>query len=159
MDTHVKIVGIMNIAFGLASACLFGATVAYFGGVSELLAAAAINVRFAALAAFVAFHAIVAVPCIVLGYATMRYREWGRSSLIVVSALNVLNMPVGSVIGGYGLWVLLSEETEPLFAEPPHGRKSRHGRPAALAARAKRDAGELKNTSTLRSRGADAGPH
>ena len=34
---------------------------------------------------------------------------------IVLSVLNVIVFPIGTVAGIYGLWVLLSKETEPLF--------------------------------------------
>jgi hypothetical protein len=160
MDTHVRVLGVLNIIFGALSVCLFAVTLVYFGSFQELYEASQADFTVAAFAAFVAFHAIVGVPCIVLGHATMRYREWGRSLLTVLSALNVLNVPVGSVIGGYGLWVLLSEESEPLFAQPPPDTKRRKRSRKAPAAAADEDekVPKVKSTSVLRSRGADAGP-
>ena len=158
MDTHVKFLGVANIVFGLLSVCLVVATLIYHGGIFELYATAQVDFVVAAFSASVLFHAIVSVPCIVLGYRTMRYQQSARSMLTVVSALNLLNMPVGSVIGGYGLWVLLSEETEPLFAEPPPDRKARKRSPTAAANPVEEDSKKVKRASLLRSRRAGAGP-
>ena len=37
--------------------------------------------------------------------------------MIVLSAINLINIPFGTVLGIYGLWVLLTRETELLFRE------------------------------------------
>jgi hypothetical protein len=158
MDTHVKALGIINIIFGALSAIFASFTLISFRGFPELFAAAEADFTVAALVASVSFHALLAVPCIVLGSLIMRYNDTAKSLLIVVSALNLLNMPLGSLVGGYGLWVLLQPETDPLFIDPPGRRATRkkHGAPAEPQEQAHP---KVKGTSILRSRGADAGPH
>ena len=50
-------------------------------------------------------------------------RRWGRPPTllfrrivtIVLSTLNLMKMPIGTLVGAYGLWVMLSIETEELF--------------------------------------------
>lgn len=157
MDTHVRLLGILNIIFGMLSACFAVATLVYFGSFGELFAAAEADFTVAALAGYAAYHALGAVPCIVLGFATMRYHQWARSMLTIVSALNLLNVPIGSAIGGYSLWVLLSEESEPLFAEPPPDRKPRKRPPTTPVDVMEKEIPKVKSTSVLQSRGADAG--
>jgi hypothetical protein len=158
MDTHVRVLGILNIIFGTLSA-IFGVTIfSIFGGIPEMYAAAQVDFWMAALLAIVLFHSAVAVPCIALGVAVMQYSDAAKSMMIVTSALNLLNVPFGPFVGGYGLWVLLSPETDPLFSEPP-GRTAKRKRPNAGGAEPE-EAGipKLKRTSILRSSGADAGP-
>ena len=75
------------------------------------------------LASSAIFHIVLAVPCIVAGIHLRSYTEWARGVLIVTSALNILNIPIGSIVGAYGLWVLLAEETDPLFSNPPPNRE------------------------------------
>jgi hypothetical protein len=36
--------------------------------------------------------------------------------MIVISALDLLSVPIGTVLGIYGIWVLTRTETEALFA-------------------------------------------
>jgi hypothetical protein len=159
MDTHVKALGILNIAFGVLSAIFGIVTLFVYGGLPEMYAAAQVDFLVAALVASVLFHSAVAIPCMVLGTAVMRYNDNAKSLLIVVSALNLLNVPVGSVIGAYGLWVLLTPETDPLFAEPPR-RAGQQKRPVAAAGKVEEnDIRAVNGTSILRSRRADAGPH
>jgi hypothetical protein len=62
---------------------------------------------------------IVSLPCIIAGFGLLRYRQWARTLTIVLSAVNLMNVPLGTALGLYGLWVLLSPETEPLFAVHP----------------------------------------
>jgi len=37
--------------------------------------------------------------------------------MIVLSALNLINIPIWTLLGIYGLWVLLSKETELMLRE------------------------------------------
>jgi hypothetical protein len=39
--------------------------------------------------------------------------------VIVLSALDLFNIPLGTALGIYGFWVLLNKETEQLFLRPP----------------------------------------
>ena len=41
-----------------------------------------------------------------------------RVAGIVLALLSLILVPYGTVVGAYGLWVLLSKGTEPLFAQP-----------------------------------------
>ena len=45
----------------------------------------------------------------------MNYREWGRILGIVVAVIELVNVPIGTAIGIYGLWVLLNTQTIELF--------------------------------------------
>lgn len=68
---------------------------------------------------------LLSVPLVITGIGLLRYREWARVLTIILSVINIINVPVGTALGIYGLWVLLSPETEPLFAQPPE-RKHRN---------------------------------
>jgi len=115
MDGYLKALGILNIAYGaigfVASAIvLFAAD----GFQSLFHSFDATHLSFYAVAA-VAFHLIIGIPCIAGGYFILQYREGARTLLTLVSALNLLNLPFGTILGAYGLWVLSTDEVEPLF--------------------------------------------
>jgi hypothetical protein len=44
------------------------------------------------------------------------FKPWARVLAIILSALHLLNIPFGTALGIYGLWVLLSNEGERCFA-------------------------------------------
>lgn len=61
---------------------------------------------------------LLALPGIVAGYGLLTRRRWGRMLAIVVGILNLANVPLGTALGGYTLYVLLQEQVDELFAPP-----------------------------------------
>ncbi|MCX6622837.1 MAG: hypothetical protein NTY38_17580 [Acidobacteria bacterium] len=61
------------------------------------------------------FLVAVSLPGLAAGIGLLQWRSWARVLAIVVSGLNLLSIPIGTAIGIYGLWVLLSAETQRLF--------------------------------------------
>jgi hypothetical protein len=129
MATHVKMLGVIYIVLGTLG--LLGAiflTVA-FGTVSSLVGANA-SARDAAIAqpiiglagtAVVTFFVVVSLPGLVAGAGILRLRPWARILGIIVAAVNLFHIPIGTPVGVYGLWVLLNKDTERLFAGLPAG--------------------------------------
>jgi hypothetical protein len=126
MATHVKVLGILNIlgaVLGLMAALLL---IVVFSGVTAAVAAdgdpdAATAIPIIGLTgtAIVAFLVIWSLPGLVVGFGLYRFRPWARVAGIVVSIVALLAFPFGTLLGAYGLWVLFSKETEPLFAPTP----------------------------------------
>ena len=59
---------------------------------------------------------ILGLPGIVAGFGLLAHKAWARYLAIVLGVLNLLNAPVGTVIGLYTLWVLMQEEAAAFFA-------------------------------------------
>jgi hypothetical protein len=60
--------------------------------------------------------AILSLPGIVAGYGLLRRLNWGRVLAIVIGILNLVNFPVGTVIGIYALWVLMQPAAADYFS-------------------------------------------
>jgi len=82
-------------------------------------AAIAIPVLGLAGTALVSMLGIFALPSLITGYGLLYYKPWSRIVGIVLSAVSLINIPLGTVVGAYGLWVLLNKETERLFSTTP----------------------------------------
>lgn len=52
---------------------------------------------------------------LVAGIGLLEYKSWARYLAIIVSALDCLAMPFGTIYGVYALWVLMKDETKNLF--------------------------------------------
>jgi len=126
METHVKVLAVLQIALG--SLCLFGAmvlTLVVVGGFGAVSASdspdAAIALPFIGFtgAALVTFLLLMSLPGIVTGIGLLRLRPWARIAAIVLSILGLVAIPFGTVVGVYGLWVLFSKDTERLFGAQP----------------------------------------
>ncbi len=61
------------------------------------------------------FMIVLALPGLLAGIGLLRRRNWGRILAIVVSFLNLLNFPIGTVIGAYSLWVLFQDTAAGYF--------------------------------------------
>lgn len=62
---------------------------------------------------------LVAVPAVISGLGLLRYSEWARVLGLLVALVAILILPLGTLLGAYGIWVLLSPESEWIFLEPP----------------------------------------
>ena len=123
MQDHVKVLVCLHIVFGalgvLAAIIILG--IAVFGGSmvrmlaqdpEALLVAPIVWIAGTVLSAIIM---LCAVPGLVAGISLLELRPWARVVAIVISALHLFNIPVGTALGIYGLWVLLNPETEEMF--------------------------------------------
>jgi hypothetical protein len=62
-----------------------------------------------------AFLALLSLPGILAGIGLLMRKNWGRTLGIVVGILNLVNFPIGSMIGAYSLWVLFQESATDFF--------------------------------------------
>jgi len=122
MDTHVKVLGALQIAFGAIGVMLAALMIFVFGGVAGIVGAsgdpeAAIAVPIIGLTgtALVAFLLLTSLPGMVIGIGLLRLRPWSRIAGIVISIIALMMIPFGTIVGAYGLWVLFSKDTERLF--------------------------------------------
>jgi hypothetical protein len=125
METHVKVLGALQIALGALG--LFSAAVllVVFGGAAGLVgvsddpdAAIALPIIGVTGIALVIFLVVLSLPGIIIGIGLVRLRPWARIAGIVVSILSLMMIPFGTMVGVYGLWVLFSPGTERLFSGP-----------------------------------------
>jgi len=54
---------------------------------------------------------------IAVGWGMMQLRPWARMGAVVLSVLRLLNIPIGTVIGGLSLWYLFQPEALAAFGE------------------------------------------
>ena len=130
MAGHVKAVGIIHIVLGAMGVCAALIVLLVFGGLAGATAvggAGDADARTGAalmggIGGFV-FILILALsaPAVVAGIGLLKFRPWARILTIVLSCLNLLNIPIGTALGVYSLWVLLNSQTEPLFRQPAAG--------------------------------------
>jgi hypothetical protein len=122
METHVKVLGVLQIALGCLS--LLAAVVimvVFLGGVGAMGfsgdpdAQRALPLVGFVGTAVVTFLVVMSLPGILTGIGLLRHRPWARIVGIVLSVLSLMMIPFGTLVGIYGLWVLFSKDTERLF--------------------------------------------
>jgi len=123
MEQHVKAVAILNICLGGLG--VLGAIVVFaiFGGVAGFVSYANLDPKAEFVVPLIGliggivslFVAFLSLPGIIAGVGLLYFQNWARIMMIVLSALNLFHIPFGTALGIYGLWTLLSKETEALF--------------------------------------------
>ena len=128
MERHVRLLGKLLVVFGVIGAIIALVVLLVAGGISGVLGTSnpAADNSLGAIPLSRLFGAMLCIlqlaltlPAIFTGIGLQQFRSWARGLAIVLAALYLLAFPLGTALGLYGLFVLFSPETEPLFLNPP----------------------------------------
>jgi phage shock protein PspC (stress-responsive transcriptional regulator) len=116
LQKHVSFLGGLYIVFNsitLIIAIIVFAAVAGGGLISGDETVIAITTIIAFVVA--GFLILFSAPGIICGFGLLKYRPWSRILALILGAINLINIPFGTALGIYTIWVLIQEETETLF--------------------------------------------
>lgn len=121
MKQHVSFVGALHVGFGILG--MLGALAVYisfrfaFNFVEhEPLAQNILSFLGNTLSLIILFFSALGI---IGGIGLFSYKPWARILVMIVSAMNCINIPVGTAKGIYSIWVLMQPETIELFEENP----------------------------------------
>jgi hypothetical protein len=111
--TNIKILGWVHVVLnGLLLAAGLALCVALMlSPDKESRAAAMIVPMFATMALW------LLVPGLVGGIGLLYTQPWARILIIVLSLMHVFLFPIGTVLGGFGLWILLGADAKTAFGD------------------------------------------
>lgn len=122
MRDHIRILAYLYLASGFIG--LFVAGVLLFGlGVGGALSGereVALTLGTVGLVIAIVV-AVLSAPSLVCGWGLLAGMPWSRVLGIVLSIFHLPNVPLGTAMGVYGLWVLTNDESARLLASgaPP----------------------------------------
>jgi acyl-CoA synthetase (AMP-forming)/AMP-acid ligase II len=126
IDEHVRLLGTLLAGFGIVGGIAALVALAVFGSPIVLImdATQAGTAESLALPLYKIFGGILmvlalilALPCLATGIALRRFHPLSRDAAMVVCSLLLAAFPIGTLLGVYGYWVVLSPEIEPLFRQ------------------------------------------
>jgi hypothetical protein len=118
-ESHITLLGILHIVRGSILlligilAFLFFSGIGLFSGDPTALGILGLLGTVA-----VVFMFFLALPSIAAGIGLIKYQEWGRILALVVGFLSLLDVPIGTALGVYTIWVLMNDETKRMFERP-----------------------------------------
>ncbi|MBX5493967.1 MAG: hypothetical protein IRZ15_01405 [Bryobacteraceae bacterium] len=119
MANHVKVLAYLHIAFGailiffgLLALLLFGGLAGIAGRSDDIFVVPVL--RGLGGVVFVVML-LLGLPEIIAAWGLLNFRPWARVLTIILSAIHLMNVPLGTALGVYGLWVLLSRDGQQLF--------------------------------------------
>jgi hypothetical protein len=117
MAQHVRILAWLFVVFGALMACI-GVALAFIiagsGMISGDRTAMLVTGSVGTILMFVLFA--LAIPNFLAAWGLFRFRPWARVLAIILAVLHIFSFPLGTALAVYTLWVLLTPETQPLFA-------------------------------------------
>jgi hypothetical protein len=124
MESHIKTLGILHVILGSMGLLGAIAILFVFGGLAGLVGSTA-PVGDSAIAVpilggigglLAMLLLVFSLPGFIGGIGLLSMAPWSRIFMIVISALHLLHVPIGTALGIYGLWVLTKPETEALLS-------------------------------------------
>jgi len=129
MAEHVKILGVLHVVYGMLGILAGIIVMLVFGGLAGLVSVAdhsgdakvAIPILGGIGAFIFVLLLVLSSPGVIAGFGLIELQPWARMLTIVLSALELMSVPFGTLLGIYGLWVLLSPGGEQLFRRQSQG--------------------------------------
>ena len=117
MEKHVIILGTLYIAYNipliLAAMIVFTAVVGG-GAISGDPEAIAITGLVGTVIS--GFLFLMAIPGIIGGAALLKRLPWARILVLILGCMNLLAIPIGTALGIYTIWFLVSDEAQEIFS-------------------------------------------
>jgi len=120
MHQHATILGWLHIVANAIVLLIGLCGLLFFVSIGAIGAANDDPVAFGVLSAIgmvaLLFFGVLALPGILAGYGLLKRKRWGQILALIVGILGLFNIPIGTLIGIYTLFVLLQNAAEPYFA-------------------------------------------
>jgi len=120
MEKHVNVVAALHIGLSIfsISIALIVAIILNFAGsfITDPTAVKIVPIITGVVVWVVIFFSI---PGIIAGIGLFRRKEWARILTLILSVIKLMNIPIGTAVGIYSIWVLVQEETTALFKNLP----------------------------------------
>lgn len=127
MTSYRPLLAWIHIVLGVLALVPLMILTAVFGGVWALVAAVTADPMVSGvvgaglgvvLVVALVSTALAAGFSIAAGVLGLRGHPWGDALLLIASVLHLLNFPIGTALGVFGMWVLLAREPRTRFAPP-----------------------------------------
>jgi hypothetical protein len=124
MEKHVKVVGVIHLGFGIVNLICSMLLFVLFRMVLDLIPTEEIpEIVFRLITGVVNVFPFLLLLFglldIIGGTGLLMFKSWARYLILVVAAMGLLNIPIGTLKGVYTLWVLMQDETVKLFNKNP----------------------------------------
>jgi hypothetical protein len=116
MENHVTAVGAIIIGLSILGILVGGFIFVLLSGIGFIASDEEAAVILPTIGIIIGvFLSLLSIPGIVGGLALFKHKEWARILILAVSALHLINFPIGTAAGIYSIWVLVQPETIKLF--------------------------------------------
>jgi hypothetical protein len=121
MKQHITVVGALRIGYGIMGLMIAGLILLLMVGPGLIAQLADGDAEALAILTFIGvpvafFFAMLSLLNIVGGIWVLKHRNWARYLVLILSVLDIFNVPIGTILGIYCIWALANDSTARLFA-------------------------------------------
>ena len=116
MEHHIKTLGILFVIWGILS-ILFGLFIIMLFAMGGIISGEREAMLVLTIIGSIigGFALITGIPEIMSGVGLLKFKRWSRILAIIMAAINIIDLPFGTALGIYALWVLVKPESERLL--------------------------------------------
>lgn len=115
-QNHITVLGWVHVGFSLILVFLAVFALLFLSGIGIASQdTEAVRILSCVGMAGAVFLTGLAIPGLIAGYGLLHRRSWGRVIAIIVAGFNLFNIPVGTALGIYALWLLTDERAPAQF--------------------------------------------
>lgn len=119
IETHLTVVAALHIALSAIALLTFAFAFFVILGTGIWMAEVEGMTLGSMIAGAVLFvFAALALPGLIGGFGLLQRKGWAAPLLLIVSFIHLINVPIGTVLGAYTLWVLLKPEAKTALGRP-----------------------------------------
>jgi hypothetical protein len=117
MEKHITIVAALHIGLSILGILLGAFVLVLLAGIGVISEdEEALTVLAIVGGAVSLFLFVLSAPGLIGGIGLLKRKEWARILVLIVSGLELLNIPIGTAVGVYSIWALVQTETVKLFS-------------------------------------------
>ena len=117
MKQHVTVAGVLHIGLGVLGLLAAAIVLVSLTGTGILAEDRQVMTILTSVGCGVsALLVVLFLPGIVGGIGLLKWRPWARILVMILAVVDLFNVPIGTAIGVYTMFVLTQEETMELFA-------------------------------------------
>jgi len=117
MEKHITIVAALHIGLSILGIVLGAFVFVLLAGIGVISEDEdALTVLAIVGGAVSSFLFVLSAPGLIGGIGLLKRKEWARILVLIVSGLELLNIPIGTAVGIYSVWALVQTETIKLFS-------------------------------------------
>ena len=116
MQKHITAVAALHIGFGVLGIVIGFFLFALLSGIGTITEDSQAQVVLWIVGTSLgSFLFIISIPGIIAGMGLLKFKNWARILTLIISAIDLLNIPFGTALGIYSIWVLVQDESIKLF--------------------------------------------
>jgi hypothetical protein len=116
MEKHIQIVAALRIGFSILGLLIGVLVYSLFFFLGDFIDEADARIVFTIIAKVVLVAIIIlSIPGIIAGIGLLKRKEWARILTLIISVLDLINVPIGTAVGAYSIWALVQPEVVEQF--------------------------------------------